>query len=162
MSITPLVGWISGLVEKSKESTFYKDNKITYSNLQTKNEGSDENYVVIFISDTCSNCKGSQKYIEAWSKEHSELKFYTINTSDEDAITDEDLINLNTIYLPVYNNQDDDIKNSSFDEYPDEFQTPTIAWYKDAGAEPYRDFLGVDHGSKADAYSALNKYFEVE
>ena len=26
MSITPLVGWISGLVEKSKESTFYKDN----------------------------------------------------------------------------------------------------------------------------------------
>lgn len=162
MSITPLVGWISGLVEKSKESTFYKDNKITYSNLQTKNEGSDENYVVIFISDTCPNCKGSQKYIEAWSKEHSELKFYTINTSDEDAITDEDLINLNTIYLPVYNNQDDDIKNSSFNEYPDKFQTPTIAWYKDAGAEPYRVFLGVDYGSKADAYSALNKYFEVE
>lgn len=163
MSISPLVSWISGLVEKSKASTFYKSHAITYEQLVTEKINSDgKQFVVVFHQESCSNCKTDQPYIEAWAKEHEEFTFYTIDIGDEDIMTEDNKITLNTIYAPVYNQQKIEDQNSGFSEYPDDFQTPTLAWYKGDGTEPYKVFLGIDNGTKAEAFASLNALFEIE
>lgn len=161
MSISPLVSWITDLVEKSKQSTFYKDRAITYTELTEKYNGGKE-FVIIYHQDSCANCQTDQKFLEEWSKEHTEFEWYTIDIGDEDDITEEDKANLNDIYRPVYNNQADEYQNEGFTEYPSDFQTPTIAWYKGDGTEPYRVFLGIDNGNKAEAFADLNIKFDIK
>lgn len=169
MSISPLVSWISRMIEESKQSTFYADNKIDYSDIKTKSEASNaKQFVVIFYSDTCSNCEADQPYIESFAKNHKdEIDFFSINVDDEDSIGDEDIAYLNEIYANVYNGQDDDYKNDDYVEYDDSdaysILTPLMAWYQPeiSKEEPFRVFLGMDNGNKEEAVKNLNLYFDV-
>jgi len=164
LCINPVVNGIKGLIESNKTVTFYKDNRITYDQytqyVSEQENGEENQFIVLFYSDTCSHCEKIQKYVRDFYKENDTQTIYTINISDDEYITTSDKQVLGDTFAPIYNNMAAEEKNEDYETYPVEenIVTPTFVVVRDGG--PMKVILGVPE-EKADLFEAIYDMLDI-
>ena len=164
LCINPVVNGIKSLVQSQQTVTFYKDKKITYTEYESlvnyQEAGLENQFIVLFYSDTCSHCESIQKSVRSFYKDNQDQKIYTINIDDEDDITQADKSILAESYARVYNNMAPEEKNEDYENYPinDLIVTPTFVVIRDNA--PLKVILGVP-SDKAGVYEALYDMLDI-
>lgn len=165
LCINPVVNGITKLIESNKTVTFYKDNRITYAQydeyVKGQESGNENQFIVLFYSDTCTHCEAIQKSVRDFYKENDTQKIYTINISDEDYITESEKSILGEDFAPVYNNMAAEEKNEDYPTYPvaEKIVTPTFVVVRDGG--PIKVILGVPE-TKDGVFEALYDMLDIK
>lgn len=159
VSIPYIVRGIQGAVENAKtSSTYYKDNRIKYSELEEKVNRDDGKIVtMIYYSPTCSVCNEHQKAMAEYFGKNGLGKdrvVYTIDVTDDDYITTSDLQLLNQEYAVVYDTEAPEYQTSEYDTFSkassDGIPTPTIVVYE--AGKPVIVTLGIGGDSVRDYF----------
>ena len=112
-------------IDKKNYDDFYIDNNISYHDiLNKKNEN--EDFVIALIDENCSVCEKNKKDLFNFKYEYHYQNLYSIDIKD----IEEKEIFFNEI-KNVYNYQNEEDKLDKYQEYPNDFLTPTLLRVKE-------------------------------